>query len=567
MSLSKFLPERFNKFLFMKKSFTISEFFKLVLSSEQFDTYMEIYNQNVTADVNPNDSFPVDFDFLVDKMGYSRKDSAKRTLRSFLIENEHYQISYPDGVHINVDPTQDEKSIDSSGRKGFNEIINLSYEGSQLFCLKAKTNKSMEYAMTFTAILKAITDYHQLSAFIDPLLSRHNELAIRFRNQKVVYLAWVIDQCNKLLLVKVGESDDVFDRKDSLQAEYGCIYLLEIFPVSKPHEIEQDILKLPDVKKRIYMDQILGKNHTEVIQLDDVFTYDILLRLVKNYVTHFNNNDNTLNRLREKSMEIEHLKLQLLKDNPNLVNDLKEMDLSRIPEPELESKEFGTSFIADKRKKRTNSNYFIQRIDPKDLTIVLSVYESEMDVTREIEGASRSRIISAIKGCHLYMNSRWIKVDADKDKNTSHCNTETVVTSTVPKSGLVAKITKDGSVIKMVFNNQREAMKEAQLSSPGSISVAIKKGTLSCKHLYKMWDDCSQELKDAYVLKHGTPEIIPENGNSIAINQIDPITQRIIKRYTSIEQIVKEFAVGRVTLNNAIASRDILRNFIWEKDV
>ena len=44
------LPTRFSKFIKMKKIFTIPEFFELVLTKSQFDTYNEIYNQNVESD-------------------------------------------------------------------------------------------------------------------------------------------------------------------------------------------------------------------------------------------------------------------------------------------------------------------------------------------------------------------------------------------------------------------------------------------------------------------------------------------------------------------------------------
>ena len=47
-----------------------------------------------------------------------------------------------------------------------------------------------------------------------------------------------------------------------------------------------------------------------------------------------------------------------------------------------------------------------------------------------------------------------------------------------------------------VFCDQKAAAEDRKFSSGGAVSNAIKRGSVSGGHYFKMWDDCSQELKD-----------------------------------------------------------------------
>lgn len=589
LRLINVLPERFTKFIMMRKTFSIPEFFKMVLNEEQFATYTEIYNQNVDADFNA-DGFPVDFNYLVDKTGGSRKDSAKRKLLSILKENEHYQISTSmkttcnDVVEVSHKNVGNLESSDEGGRP--TEIIKLSYEGAQIFCLKAK---DITYAETFTAILRAVTDFHRLSAYIDPLLFRNNELKNLYRKQNVVYLALVVVE-GKKTLVKIGESDDIFDRKNGLQTEYGCIYLLDVFPVLRSHDCEQEILHSPDVAKRIYKDTILGKLHTEVMELDDSYTYNDLLKLVQSWIKTYN--DDTFNQERielfklqnerdkiqneKEKIQNEKEKIELLKKNgPEFMKCLEMNELLTAAKSESESESEGTpssstTVYKPKIKSRKNSRgYFIQQIDENDFTKIIAVYESALDATRELKlkgtESSKSRILSSMNSDQPYLDSRWIKVTNDQDRTISHCKTPNAHVQK-QKVGLVAKLTKDGSKIKAVFNTQLEAMEEAQLNSRGSISNAIKNCTLCVKHLYKMWEDCSLKLREEYELVHGKQKE-KRNGNGVSVNQLDPISKTLIQKHSNIESIVEDFGIGRIALNSAIKSQEPLKGYLWTRDL
>lgn len=129
-------------------------------------------------------------------MAFSQKRVAKRLLKRILVENEDYEVTIPkkkygttevhgsnsrllcssvQKVTVHESDTETDSEEEKEGRPS--ELIKLTYDASQKFCLKAQTKNAMEFADCFTSIIKAITDFHRLSAYVNPLLFRHNDLA------------------------------------------------------------------------------------------------------------------------------------------------------------------------------------------------------------------------------------------------------------------------------------------------------------------------------------------------------------------------------------------------------
>jgi hypothetical protein len=575
------LPDRFTKFILLKKILTIPEFFKIVLQESQFDTYMEIYNQNIESDTNPEIQFPVDFDNLVEKMGFSRKDNAKRLLLKILTENVEYVVSTSDQIskdliYPKVENVFGEQQLSSlkrrvtvHGGEPFEEDIKLTFNAAQKFCLKAQTKNAMDFADCFTAIIHAITDYHRLSSYINPMIFRHNELANLHRNKNGVYIVLIVlENCSKTL-VKIGKSTDLFDRKNSLVTEYGCLYILDFFPSDRAHELEQTLLKLPDIVSRLYKEHIKGKSHVEIVQLDLDFNYDSLLKLVNNQVTFLKTDQVRRENLRILELEnqkvlldIEKLGLETLKQNGiNSISHLKTLfdTIDSKTKPDI-------SILKDTIKTRKNSRgYFIQKVSTLDFSIVQGHYDGSLDATRKVQGSSKTRIEFAMKNNTPYMDSRWVKVDYKLDPNISHC-VEPTVEIRKQKCGLVAKLDKNSTCIKQVFQSQKEATEEAQLTSRGAISNAIKNETLSRGHLYKMYLDCSDTLVQNYEKIHGK-QIYLSNANGIHIDQIDPISKKIVNQFSNIEYIIKEYGITRSTLKEAIDKQMILKSYTWNYSI
>lgn len=390
--------------------------------------------------------------------------------------------------------------------------------------------------------------------------------------------------------MKIGESDDIFDRKNTLVTEYGVIYLLDVFPLDRAHDLEQELLKVPSISKRIYKEEIKGNLHKEVVELDDTFTYDDLLTLVKAKLDFYKENEIRRDMIRLKELENERDQIQLEKeklkiekeknaDDKETIELLKTEDVKKLlkklninqDEDKYEDESIEEISIASSStdptppitSRKNSRGYFVQRVSETDLTKVLGSYDSQIVAIRGVPGASKSRINSAMKSNEIYMKSRWVKVPEGQDRTVSHCVTPTAVTRS-QKTGPVAKLTKDLKEIKLVFKTQREAMKEAQLKSPGAISTAIKFGSPCAYHYYKMWEDCPDELKEVYELKNGKVQFESSNPTGKSINQLDPVTRVIVRKFDTIEQIVKDFAVNRNTLKIAIENQLPIGKFLWE---
>ena len=66
-------------------------------------------------------------------------------------------------------------------------------------------------------------------------------------------------------------------------------------------------------------------------------------------------------------------------------------------------------------------------------------YENSLDATRNLPGASKSRIITALKNGTIYMGHRWCKVEHGLDEKVVVNLSPTVITRQ-PTRGLVAKL-------------------------------------------------------------------------------------------------------------------------------
>lgn len=84
--------------------------------------------------------FPIDFDCVWEKIGYSRKDSAKRKLEQDLVENVDFIF------HINVENSK----LNQVGRPS--NSIYLSLDGYKHFCMMAKTKKGREIRKYFIEV-------------------------------------------------------------------------------------------------------------------------------------------------------------------------------------------------------------------------------------------------------------------------------------------------------------------------------------------------------------------------------------------------------------------------------
>lgn len=113
-----------------------------------------------------------------------------------------------------------------------------------------------------------------------------------------------------------------------------------------------------------------------------------------------------------------------------------------------------------------------------------------------------------------------------------------------------------------VFCDQKAAMEDRKFTSTASISNAMKKQTISGGHYFMLWMNCDEELKIDYLKNNNLPEK-RINKTTIQVEQLHPITSVFIKKFTRLEDVVKEYRISRKTLRNACSYDLVLKGYKW----
>jgi len=111
-----------------------------------------------------------------------------------------------------------------------------------------------------------------------------------------------------------------------------------------------------------------------------------------------------------------------------------------------------------------------------------------------------------------------------------------------------------------VFPSQKEAAQARNLAGFSTISRAIKQGSLSSGHYWNIFDKCSEEMKAAYL--QTKPERHLHQGG-IAIQQIDPNTNAVLKTYASMQEVTLQHQMSRTSLKKASHEDAVHKGFKW----
>ena len=180
----------------------------------------------------------------------------------------------------------------------------------------------------------------------------------------------------------------------------------------------------------------------------------------------------------------------------------------------------------------------------------------------DMPNVSRVQILRACKENTIYKKYRWANLDRNKPDGTIQNLPETVLKKGVdPKIGLVAMLNLEKSEIVKVFENAKKAGEDRQLKSGASISRAIRQGTQSRGHYFRLWYECEETLKTEFLKNNSLPIRIPTK-NSKRVIRIDKEGNTII--YGCIEDVTKKHNMSRQTLKDAINNDYPAKGFKWK---
>jgi hypothetical protein len=481
-------------------------------------------NYNQTTD------FVIDLDNLWKWLGFSQKSAAKKMLeKHFTLDIDYKVLLYQ----------LDEQTND--GRGGHNkETIMLNIKTFKLFCIKAGTKKAdeiHEYFIKLEELLhQAIQEEsdelkkqleHKGNQILD-IENRNKEAYAKLLQEKaqerqrvllqeynkdisIVYIVKIKTYENGEYIVKIGESRrGITDRFAEHKSKYEESTLLDCFAVNRSKDFESFLHNHEQIKPNQVTNLEGHINERELFRIGRNLTYAMITNIVKNNSKYFDGNS-------IEQLKLENEKLQLLTDLNGTNVSVFIAELLAINKTILEKVTGLERFISEqsisqKPPTKTTTSFNtplvtlgprLQKINPETMQLI-KVYETVSECMNENPNIKRPSINKAVAENTIYEGFRWLLVDRELDANTL-TTIEITKPTTEKNPGYIAKLNQDKTEILNVYLDRKTASIANGYESSGSLDTPVKQFKISRGNYYLLYDSCSDELKQAFVLKHGEP--------------------------------------------------------------
>lgn len=518
---------------------------------QQFLQHFKLY----LSSKNRHICFAVKFEDVWKWLGISRKDSAKRTLVNNFIENVEYIIE------------QNKSSISDKRGGHNNEEIYMTVETFKAFCMMANTDKGKATRRYYSKMENIFFEYihKKYDTTIETLENKfiqlkqknaheiERKLIASHKMTSVLYIVVVEEIDDNTFIIKFGYTDDIETRMIAHHGDYKGCFLIDVFPCVRAHRCEQYILHRRDV-----LDHRIG--NTELIKLSSEFPYNKFQKIVKKSVTNFDHFDKETQRMKHEQQILNAIKEA---ETPEQKEALYGLIRNCWETKRDEGKCFADSDDEDEVKDPRYFNRCVFKYDPTDLQNPVSIYYS-------LRAAARSLGRSDIYDYHIRQASinntilcdyRWYYTDEEGGSPDVIPPTAEEVNTQTRRQGLVAQISPDKTKILHVFTNQRDAEKKTKITNC-QINTGISTGNMRNGYYWKMYDNCSQELKDTYEgeLPRPAKKVGP---SSKLVERIDPDTDEVLESYNSMSAVCNEYKCCHKSIHIANSTGDIFKGFKW----
>lgn len=418
---------------------------------------------------------------------------------------------------------------------------------------------------------KTMQEQLNIATHEDSLKSKQKNLefnsktfADAYKDRYVVYFG-IIKNIEDNILLKIGSTNDIHRRITELEKEYGSMYIIHVFESLQNEAFEKFLHKHESISKFTYKEVIYnGKRSNE--------TFLITKDKLTEFVAIANRNKFKFSGLLNKYQTIEEEKIKLERIAKRI-----ELEEAKNPPPIHLSIHVGKSdeksdddlgddapiAMRDCRNVTVGRGYKYQIYDTEFKLI--NTFSSLIDATRNNEyfqDSSKNIIHTAIENNTVYKNYRWMKLDRDLPDDTIQELPPTKETPLV-KIGFVAMLNMEKTKIIEVFPDHKSAAANRKFKSGAPITRAVNCGTQSGGHYFQMWFDCSPELKEEYLSRAELPDKLITSC-SIPIEKRNALTNKVIKTYSSITDVIKEHQLSRMSLKKAIEFEYVLHGFRWK---
>jgi len=416
----------------------------------------------------------------------------------------------------------------------------------------------------------------------------HNKILQLYHNKNVVYFCKLKDENDDKFIIKIGSTQNIKERMANISNTYGVVpILLDVFETQHYIKLEKIIHSNESVKSLYYsitkLDGIIARE-TFIVNEDQ---YKNIIALINQEITKINNNDMNSKemielkiKLIDKEIEINKTEIEKYQQETKKIQEEtilleKKIELKQQPietteitetigntqsteTEDVETNEEGVTINFVKRRFNTRSPKVFQY--NKDTLELINIYDSVIDVIRNVGGSSHTGLREASKANTIYKNCRWVLQDRDIIETPIPLPT---VISSNKSIEYIAMIDIKKTKIMEVFASQRDAAESRNLAGFSTISRAIKKSSISSGHYWNFFDKCSQEMQDEYLSTNSLPERFIKK-NSKYVIQIDPITNKEIKQFKSITDVTLQFQMSHTTLKKVSISNEIHKGYKWQ---
>jgi hypothetical protein len=418
----------------------------------------------------------------------------------------------------------------SSSRKSnlieFSEKIGIDVKTKIYSCIEADTIKCIIQSFSGEEMIEQYnvcgTKYR-----IDLYFPKY-EIAVECDEHHHKTISNKLKDVERQLAIKDRIVDIIFIRYDPFDKDFKIFNII--------NEIYKEIISCKDSLLKSNMREL------EEIRHNNVNYYEFETKQL-NYQSEFLN-------LHKKELEIQELEIRC-KMQQNLENTIK------LNEEEPEEVNIPDDIYIKSRENTRSPKVY--QYDPQTLELI-KIYDSVITFTRHFHSSSGSALREAAKNNRIYKDYRW----ALSERNTVDIPIiEPTIESRTQSVEYIAMIDIKKTKILEVYPSQKEAAMSRNLAGFSTISRAIKKNGISSGHYWKVFDHCSEEMKNAYLMTNKLPEPhIKANGTSVI--QINPINGQEIKVFKSITEVLKKFQMSRASLNKASDTDETHNGFKWK---
>ena len=378
----------------------------------------------------------------------------------------------------------------------------------------------------------------------------------------IVYIIKVKTNEDGSYIIKIGESrKGVQGRYNEHKSKYADeILLIDCFYVNRSKEFESFIHNHEQIKFNRVTDLPGHEAERELFLIGKNLTYHTLSHLINVNIKHYNEYTNSyVEKLETENETLKNIHMNKSQGEPrqSIVNmqDNATMAklLAKIENLEKTIKEILAKLNASQTKTTTGFNQplatvgpRLQQIDPETMTLS-KVYESIAECIKEHNfKLKRPSIMKAVEENTIYHGYRWLYAERNRDPSIID-NIQPTKQTKNQNLGYIAKLNQDKTDILNVYLDRKTACTSNGYATTSVLDIPVKNETIYNGFFYTLYENCDEDLQEAFVEKHGEP-ILYKNG----VGQFDSETNELLQEFVCKYECIKQIKISDKTLAKAL---------------